>query len=296
MLQKVLHFHVLHSNLCLTFKSVRKITDGQLNVCVLHSNLKLELYFSCHLHLLNLAQLWSIILSEHQLLPYNLTCLSYITARSGLNPSSVLTGTIAPSPFTIALSIDVPGTIALSIHVPGTIKFSMYLVQSHPLCTWYNRTLYTCTWYNRIFHVPGTIAPSVYNSTLYLSSVTSSATPQSVTDNPTPLTDWPIGQLLSSNGHLIGKSLQRLLFQGCKIPNHSLHPEWESGRVEKDNQNLESAKKSPKSRSDSSVGSFCQILSNVVTPVTAVGAATRISNWVSSRLNSRMRKQNIRLR
>ena len=64
-----------HSNLCLTFKSVRKITDGQLNVCVLHSNLKLQLYFSCHLHLLNLAQLWSIILSEHQLLPYNLTSL-----------------------------------------------------------------------------------------------------------------------------------------------------------------------------------------------------------------------------
>ena len=125
MLQKVLHFHVLHSNLCLTFKSVRKITDGQLNVCVLHSNLKLELYFSCHLHLLNLAQLWSIILSEHQLLPYNLTCLSYITARSGLNPSSVLTG-----------------TIALSIDVPGTIAPSMYLVQSHPTCTWYNCTLY----------------------------------------------------------------------------------------------------------------------------------------------------------
>ena len=29
-------------------------------------------------------------------------------------------------------------------------------------CTWYNRTLYTCTWYNQIFHVPGTIAPSMY--------------------------------------------------------------------------------------------------------------------------------------
>ena len=49
---------------------------------------------------------------------------------------------------------------------------------------------------------------------LYLSSVMSSATPRRVVDNRTPLTDrWPIGQVLSSTGHLLGKTLQCLLFQ-----------------------------------------------------------------------------------
>ena len=48
-----------------------------------------------------------------------------------------------------------------------------------------------------------------------------SATPQRVTDNPTPFDRLtPIGQLLSSNGHLLGKSLRCLLFQ-LQIPNHS---------------------------------------------------------------------------
>ena len=225
MLQKVLHFHVLHSNLCLTFKSVRKITDGQLNVCVLHSNLKLQLYFSCHLHLLNLTQLWSIILSEHQLLPYNLTSLLHYCSFGFKSKQ-------CPDGYNCTVSL-----------YNRTLYRCTWYNRTLCRCTWYNRTLYRCTWYNRIFHVPGTITPSVYNSTLYLSSVTSSATPQSVTDNPTPLTDWPIGQLLSSNGHLVGKSLQCLLFQGCKIPNHSLHPEWESGRVERENSNLEAAKK-----------------------------------------------------
>ena len=205
--------------------------------------------------------------------------LSYITARSGLNPSSVLTGTIAPSPFTIALSIDVPGTIALSvdvpgtialsIDVPGTIEFSMYLVQSHPLCT-----IAPCTC------LPSRRAPRPKVS-------------------PTTRHLWQIDQLVNFCRQMVtslAKASSVCYFKTAKYPiTHSNLNESQAGWRE----TIKISKlirKSPKSRSDSSVGSSCQILSNVVTPVTAVGAATRISNWVSSRLNSRMRKQNIRLR
>ena len=166
-------------------------------------------------------------------------------------------------------TLYVPGTIALSIHVPGTIEFSMYLVQSHPLCT-----IAPCTC------LPSRRAPRPKVS-------------------PTTRHLWQIDQLVNFCRQMVtslAKASNVCYFKAAKYPiTHSTLNESQAGWREKI-QISKLIRKSPKSRSDSSVGSFCQILSNVVTPVTAVGAATRISNWVSSRLNSRMRKQNIRLR